>query len=63
MPIAGMMIEYYNLANFSRTLGLLLKSGVTLTTSLSIASDTSSNLVYKEQFEAMQEAAALGHRL
>jgi len=63
LPIVGTMVEYYNLANFSRTLGLLLKSGVTLNQSLMIAAETSSNLVYKNQFLGMGEAINRGETL
>jgi type IV pilus assembly protein PilC len=63
LPIVGTMVEYYNLANFSRTLGLLLKSGVTLSNSLMIGAETSGNLVYKNQFIAMGEAINRGETL
>ncbi len=63
LPGIGIMVEYYNLANFCRTLGLLLKSGLTLSMGLTIASETSGNLVYKNQFNRMREAIARGETL
>jgi len=48
-PIVGTMLQYYNIANISRTLGLLLKSGVRLSEALPITADTTKNLVYKQK--------------
>jgi type II secretory pathway component PulF len=46
-PLAGSVARAYNLANFCRTLGLLLRSGVTLTSALEIVSTTTINRVYR----------------
>jgi len=48
LPIIGIIIQNYNLANMCRTLGLLLKSGVSLGEATKIASDTSQNILYKK---------------
>ena len=63
LPILGRMIQYYNLANSARTLGLLLKSGVTLSGALPITSETTANLVYKHEFLSLAQAVNRGERI
>lgn len=63
IPIIGTIIQYYNLANANRTLGLLLKSGVTLSEALSITSETSGNLVYKNAYHILMETVNRGEKL
>lgn len=53
IPTLGNIIKSYNLANSTRTMGLLLKSGITLSEALPITSKISSNLVYKEEFRKL----------
>lgn len=55
LPFAGAVARSYNLTNFSRTLGLLMQSGLTLTESISITGETTNNLVYRR---ACERAAA-----
>lgn len=50
IPLIGQIIKYYNLANLTRTLGLLLQSGVSLNEGLLISSDTVENMRYKHAF-------------
>lgn len=50
IPLVGPMIRNYNLANFTRTMGLLLKSGITINETLTITSKISSNVLYKQEF-------------
>ena len=59
-PIAGKVARAYNLANFSRTLGLLLTSGVHLVEALHITADTTANLVYARAARRIAEAATQG---
>lgn len=47
IPLAGSIARAYNLANFCRTLGLLLKSGITFTDALEITAETTKNRVYR----------------
>lgn len=47
IPLAGNIARAYNLTNFCRTLGLLLRSGLTLTSSLAITGETTKNRVYR----------------
>lgn len=51
LPLAGQITRTYNLANFCRTLGLLIRSGVHLTEALSITAETTKNLVYRAEYE------------
>ena len=48
LPLAGSIARAYNLTNFCRTLGLLLRSGITLTDGLAIVAETTGNLVYRK---------------
>lgn len=47
IPIVGSVARAYNLTNFCRTLGLLLKSGLTLTEAIVITADTTKNRAYR----------------
>ncbi len=48
IPLAGSITRAYNLTNFCRTLGLLLRSGITLTDGLAIVAETTKNRVYRK---------------
>lgn len=63
LPVVGEMVRYYNLATATRTLGLLLRSGVTLAEALPLTADTTSNLIYKEQYKLLAEAVIRGERI
>lgn len=53
MPIFGNISIGFNMANMTRILGMLLKSGEKIVQAVSITADASSNLVYKK---ALQDA-------
>lgn len=57
IPLAGNMTRAYNLTNFCRTLGLLLRSGITVSEALIITSETTKNRVYRAA------SAELGKRI
>jgi type IV pilus assembly protein PilC len=63
IPIIGKILQNYNLANVSRTLGLLLKSSVTLTESIKITAETTPNIVYRRMLEKMGENILKGKEL
>ena len=63
LPIIGTVIQYYNVANVSRTLGLLLKSGVKLSEALPITADTTKNLVFKRECQKLAEVVDRGERV
>jgi len=55
MPIFGKLIKKLNIAYFTRTLGILLKSGVTIVEALDISATTLGNLAYRE---ALRDASS-----
>lgn len=63
VPVVGSMVQCYNIANVSRTLGLLLKSGVRLSEALSIAADTTKNLIYKQECKNLGDVVARGENI
>jgi type II secretory pathway component PulF len=63
MPLIGQVVQYFNVANSSRTLGLLLKSGVKLSEALTITSETSKNLVYRKHYYALVESVNRGEKI
>lgn len=63
LPIFGKMARDVNLANFCRTLGLTLKSGVQVVEAIGITSESLSNLVYKKQLTQAAEEVRKGEAL
>jgi type IV pilus assembly protein PilC len=63
MPLIGNIIQSYNLANTTRTLGLLLKSGTTVSEALPIAAKVSGNLVYRKELEKLSEVIGRGEKM
>lgn len=63
IPTLGNVVKSYNLANTTRTMGLLLKSGSTLGETLTITTKVSGNLVYKKEFENMSKIVNRGERI
>ena len=53
IPIIGKIIQDYNMANFTRTMGLLLRSGITTNEALPIGARTTTNLIYKKEFNLL----------
>lgn len=62
-PLFGPMIRAYNLSNITRTLGLLLKSGILLSNSLEICSDTTKNVPYRYALDEIGRSINRGKRL
>lgn len=62
-PIVGKIMQDYNLANSTRTLGLLLKSGITVSEALPIAQKTTQNLVYKKEFKNLSDMVSRGEKI
>ena len=52
IPLAGSISQNYYLANFCRTMGLLLKSESRLGDALIISAKTTENLLYRQEFVA-----------
>jgi type IV pilus assembly protein PilC len=63
LPIIGTVIRYYNVANSSRTLGLVLKSGVPFSEALPITAETAANLVYKKEWNDLTAVAIRGEEI
>src|SRR3989344_5826472 len=62
-PLLGSIAQNYNLTNFCRTLGLLLKSGLKINDALGITADTTNNLRYRKEIRAMVETTTRGERI
>ena len=63
IPLFGNMSKNYNLTNTTRTLGLLLKSGIALNESIHITSETTENMQYKKAFTDMSETVVKGKNI
>jgi type II secretory pathway component PulF len=48
VPFAGSIVRAYNLTNFCRTLGLLLRSGIKFTNAIEVTAQSTKNRVYRE---------------
>jgi len=63
LPVVGGLVQRVQLARFSRSLGTLLASGVSLLASLSIVKDIVSNRVLSESLELAADALKAGRSL
>lgn len=63
VPVIGNVIQYYNLSNACRTLGLLLKSGVKLSEALPITADATGNRIFKSHYLALCAVVERGDRV
>ncbi len=63
IPVIGTVMRYYNMANSSRTLGLLLRSGVALSEALPVTAETTANLVYKKEWEDLTDVVIRGEEI
>lgn len=50
LPLFGKIAKSYNLTNSTRTLGLLLRSGISVSEAIHITADTTENMKYKKAF-------------
>lgn len=48
IPFVRTLVKNYNLTNFARTLGLLLRSGIKLTNALEVTAQSTKNRLYRE---------------
>lgn len=60
MPLAGGMAKTYNIVTFSRTVGILLKSGILLSDALRITGDTMKNRIYRRECYRLAEKVEKG---
>ena len=63
IPFIRGVVGNYNLSNFTRTLGLLLKSEISIGESLLIASDTIDNVQYKQAISVIADEVQKGKNL
>jgi type II secretory pathway component PulF len=63
MPYFSKITKQLALANLTRSLNILLKSGMTITDALVIARDTFNNYYYREQIDKMNEHVKRGGAL
>ncbi len=63
LPLFGNISQSYNMANFCRTLGLLLKSDIKVVEALSITANTLTNQVYKKELKAISLEIAGGEEI
>ncbi len=63
IPGVKSIVRTYNCANFCRTLGLLLQSGLPLPRALSIVADSTKNLVYRNALHALEQKVIKGESL
>ena len=60
MPLLGPMFKNYHISNFTRTLGLLLKSNVGIIEALQITGSTMGNKAYQKSFGQIGEGVVRG---
>jgi type IV pilus assembly protein PilC len=60
IPIFGDIVKKINVANFSRTLGNLIQSGIPINQSIGIVRDTLSNEAYRSIVEELQKSVEKG---
>jgi type IV pilus assembly protein PilC len=63
LPIVGNVIRDYNLANCNRTIGLLLRSGITVSEAIFITTKTTLNSVYKKEFSELSSVVNRGEKM
>lgn len=63
IPLFGALSQYYNIANVTRTLSLLLKSDVGIVTALSIVGDSTRNLAYRKAIRGVEKEVMKGQKI
>ena len=63
IPVVGPIIGYYNVSNGSRTLGLLLRAGISLSEALPITADTTANTVYQKEWNDLVAVVSRGEKI
>ncbi|WP_114326201.1 type II secretion system F family protein [Candidatus Colwellia aromaticivorans] len=63
LPVIGSIIERSILARFSHSFGIILKSGIPMTTGLTLVADAVDNSFMKEKIIAMRQAIESGESL
>jgi type IV pilus assembly protein PilC len=63
VPILGKLLQGYYMANFCRTLGILLKSDVPIVKAISITADSVSNMAYKKELHEISVKVTEGGKM
>lgn len=63
LPVFGGLIQSYQMANFTRTLGILLKSDVAIVRATNIVAKTTKNLAYQREFFILAENLTKGEKI
>ena len=63
IPIFGSLLQSYHMANFTRTLGLLLNCQMNIISATRITADATQSLVYKREIHALAEEIAKGRKI
>lgn len=63
VPIVGGLVKGVNLANFCRTLGVTLKSGIQAVDALMMTADSVTNAVYQKELKSVAEDLAKGEAI
>ncbi len=63
VPIFGRLSQSYHMANFCRTLGLLLKSQIVIVQATTITADTMNTVVYRREIHSISESLKKGGRI
>jgi len=63
LPLVKRLSKHYNIANFCRTLGLLLRSDIKVVEALTITATTTNNLIYKEQISKIATGVSRGEEI
>lgn len=63
IPLLGKLFQYYHMANFCRTLGVLLRSNVQIIEATDITAKTSTNLVYQKSLYGLSQSITRGTKL
>ena len=63
LPLFGSLSQNYQMANFCRTMGLLLRCDVMIVEAMMIAADTTTNLVYQKEFYAIGHKITRGEKI
>lgn len=63
VPLFGKMLQYNQLARFSRNLGVLMQSGLPVQRSLEITAGTLSNLVFSSHVKSLGEVMSKGQNI
>ncbi|MDD4988826.1 MAG: type II secretion system F family protein [Candidatus Pacebacteria bacterium] len=63
LPFVRKIVQSYAVANFCRTLGLLLKGGVTVSEAVVLTAESTNNLVFQEGLETLAKTVMKGERI